>query len=107
MCLKQKNITLKKVIFTLLIITGSTVSQPIGDFAPMIIGSAWTYVYKYHYSSTTDNTDESLKVDINILSKTVRLNDTIICLNISENGELYYHGIQYFNSNVKSVLSQH
>jgi hypothetical protein len=85
---------MKNVLLGTLLFASITFGEQIGDFAPMTIGSTWSYIYKYYYSTTLYGASESLSVTINLISKTIKQNDTIVCLNISEQGRSAGGGVQ-------------
>jgi hypothetical protein len=60
------------------------------DFAPLTIGTKWEYLYCYEAPATAAGWTDSSNIRINIISKQIKGNDTLILLNISK--ERFFKG---------------
>jgi hypothetical protein len=83
---ENKEVCMKHIFLTLFFVSTSFGSV-IGDFAPTKVGSIWKYSYNYSSSYLGPSLiKDSLSIEIELLSKEIRGNDTLVFLHIKEQG---------------------
>jgi hypothetical protein len=79
--------TMSAVTCGIMLLTSTAFCAMIGDFAPTTIGAKWVYRYYFSHSQVPYlRKMDSLTVSITLSSKSLRGKDTVIVLDVSEQG---------------------
>jgi hypothetical protein len=87
---------MKQLLFTLVFVSVACGSV-IGDFAPFKVGSVWKYSYIYYETYMGDfGQSDSLSIEINLQSIQIMDKDTLILLDVKEQGRSIsaFQGVQ-------------
>jgi hypothetical protein len=82
----NKSNTMSAVAFGIMLIASAAFCAMIGDFAPTAVGAKWVYSYYYLGGNGMSTERDSLTVSITVSSKFMVGQDTIIILDVLEQG---------------------